>query len=494
MTQPVPKGLRDRVIREYLKGKSRNEIAKLTGLGAGTVTNIIQDWRQQVAEYEPEKITELAVELRKMEISADDCVRRTRMINKMRELDIDEDKFLALVEDSQARSIEKGIPPERCGELMSQLFAISQDELVPLDELPDHLRSKIQEIDGIETRLRDNNLSHENIKFYISLKKALAEIGISDTDIDRVVNVIRNVKAQDFDANKMVQIISSIIPLEQRIEIVKNEFFVFQDLIPFLRAIRDVGGLAVAPSGLCMLLDCIAFRAMIDRVSSEVAAHKIKVEIEQMYRIVGFEKEIQTKQLEVQTIEHKREELKEFWESDLQAIDALVYLNARGVTRDHIAIFTTFFRGNQGKIKFATFNADLNKYGNFKSVLTGLEEKIARRKEEHELFEEYLKANNASVSLQELTDLRIDRISARNELESAKDELDRLKRERNSLRGELAAIKEIRKEKNSGLDSSHGELAGKEEQGNDATCKELSPATKNNIDNNNNNKVNGNNK
>jgi hypothetical protein len=448
MTQPVPKTLRDLVIREHLKGNWRNKIAKLTGLGEGTVTNITQDWRVQVAEYNPEKITELAVELRKMNISADDSVRHTRMINKMRELDIDEDKFLALVEDAQARSIEKGVPPDKCGELMSELFAISQDELVPLVELPDHLRNKRQEIDGIEARLRDNNLSHEKINLYISLKKTLAEIGISDTDIDRAINVIRNVKAQDFDANKMVQIISSIIQLEQQIDTVKNQFLVFQHLIPFLLAIRNVGGLAVAPSGLGMLLDCIAYRAMVDRVPSEVAAQKIKVEIEQMYRVIGFEKEIQTKQLEVQTIEHKREELKEFWENDLQATDALVYLKARGVTRDHIATFTTFFRGNKGKIKFATFNSDLNRYGNLESASTNLEQKIARLRGKLELLD------NSSLSPQELTDFRIGRESpVLKELASVSEERDRLKRECDSLRTELAAIREKRNEKNTDLDS-----------------------------------------
>jgi hypothetical protein len=65
LTKAVPEELRKQVVREHLKAKSRSEIARLIGLGTGTVTNIIQEWRQQVAGYEPEKITELAVELGK---------------------------------------------------------------------------------------------------------------------------------------------------------------------------------------------------------------------------------------------------------------------------------------------------------------------------------------------------------------------------------------------------------------------------------------------
>jgi len=55
LTQAIPHELRNKVISEYLKGNSRNEIARLLGLGAGTVTSIIQEWRRQVGEYDPER-------------------------------------------------------------------------------------------------------------------------------------------------------------------------------------------------------------------------------------------------------------------------------------------------------------------------------------------------------------------------------------------------------------------------------------------------------
>jgi len=50
LTQAIPHELRNKVISEYLKGNSRNEIARLLGLGAGTVTR-----RRQVGEYDPER-------------------------------------------------------------------------------------------------------------------------------------------------------------------------------------------------------------------------------------------------------------------------------------------------------------------------------------------------------------------------------------------------------------------------------------------------------
>jgi hypothetical protein len=183
MTQAIPQELRDKVIREYLKGKGRNKIAISIGLGEGTVTNIVQEWRQQVGEYESDKVVELAKHLREAGITADDCVQRTRITNKIGELDIDEDKFLKITEDIQMKSIEKGVPPEMCGELLSQLFNISQQENLRLDEIPNLLRQKVNEIKALEAQLKQNNVTLENINSYLSLKESLAAVGIHDIDI-----------------------------------------------------------------------------------------------------------------------------------------------------------------------------------------------------------------------------------------------------------------------------------------------------------------------
>lgn len=418
MTQAVPKELRDKVIREYLKGKGRNKIAISIGLGEGTVTNIIQEWRQQVADYEPDKVVELAKHLREAGITADDCVQRTRMTNKIRELDIDEEKFLRIMEDIQMKSIEKGVPPEMCGELLSQLFNMSQQENLRLDEIPNQLRQKLNEIKAIETQLKKNNLTLEDINSYLSLKESLAEIGIHDIDIAGIVNMIRNLKGQGFDVVKVLKIVSSTIPLEQRVEFMRNQLYNLQNstsdwnqLIQLLQAIKDISAGSVAPSGLRMLLECIRYRAATNNISTGVAAQRIMMEIEQLHKIVGFGTEIQAKKLQILSLENKIEELDESWKKDIQAIEALVYLNERGVTKDHIIEFNKFFRGNQNRITLATLITDLNSYSNLKTILFSLEEGIKIQSG----FFEQLKAETRSL-YQEKTVLRIAVDSIRDEL------------------------------------------------------------------------------
>jgi hypothetical protein len=378
MTQAVPKELRDKVIREYLKGKGRNKIAISIGLGEGTVTNIIQEWRQHVGGYESDKI---------------------------RELDINEDKFLKIMEDIQMKSIEKGVPPEMCGELLSQLFSISQVENLRLDEIPNQLRQKLNEIKSLGAHLKQYNLTPENINSYLSLKESLTAIGIHDIDIEGVVNMIRNLKGQEFDVNRVLKIVSSIIPLENREEVIRNRLNTIQNsisnykqLIPLLQAIKDISAGGIAPIGLSMLLECISYRAATNRIPTEVAAQEIMLEIEQLHKLVGFEREIKAKQLQILALENKRAELDESWTKDLQAIETLVYLYEQGVTKDHIMVFNNFFRGNQNRITLTTLISDLNSYGNLKMTIFGLEEGIKTLSE----YREHLNACNSSLNQQKI--------------------------------------------------------------------------------------------
>jgi hypothetical protein len=396
MTQAIPHELRNKVISEYLKGKSRNEIACFLGLGAGTVTSIIQEWRRQVAEYDPESIRELAIELRKAGITADDCVRRSRITSKMRDLDIDEDKYLEVIEEIQTMGIQKGVPPEMLGELLSQLFNISRQENLRLDEIPKRLKQKQDEIKALEERLIHNKVTAEDITSYLFLKESLADIGIHDMDLVGVVNLIRNIETGGLDTQRIIRIACSTIPLEDREEVIRNQINNIQNslskwnhLVPLIQAIKDVAGGSVGPSVLRMLFDCISFRAAADHIPMESAAQQIMMELEELHKIVGFDREIWAKQHQIQSLEEKRKESDEFWTKDLQAIDALVYLKDRGVTTGHIIVFNTFFRGNQNKISLATFGADLNSYGSLKQKLWGLEEEVRIQTEHRENLKEY---------------------------------------------------------------------------------------------------------
>jgi len=404
LTRPITRKLKDAVIFRYLKGESRNENAINTGLGAGTVTAIIQEFNNELAEYEPEAIRELTEQLRKAGISPNDCVRGAQMINKMSDLGIDKDKCLAVIETVQTRIIQKGVPPEKCAEIVSQLFEISQSESMPLNEIPDYSTQKVQEKEGldaevdiqqmhiqnlkkqVDTQLQQNNLTTQNIASYLDMRRELANLWIPETDIERTTNVIRNLSEQGFDVKNIVEIASTTRTLKEEVSDLNKQRLSIQITlsqydawIPLLQDIIELGGGAIGPNELGVLVDSIRWRATKDKVPTMVAAQTIMGQIQDLYRVIGFEKETKSKQAGLLFLEEKIKELDEFWAGKLKSIDALTYLTARGVTNENVIEFHKILFANQNKINFTTLVEDLQRYVSMKQLLNQIEEDIKKK-------------------------------------------------------------------------------------------------------------------
>jgi hypothetical protein len=58
----IPRAIKVDVIREWLRGKTRDQIAKQEGVGAGTVSSIIQECRQNDIEFD--LLRQVALELK----------------------------------------------------------------------------------------------------------------------------------------------------------------------------------------------------------------------------------------------------------------------------------------------------------------------------------------------------------------------------------------------------------------------------------------------
>jgi DNA-binding CsgD family transcriptional regulator len=52
MEPKVLKSIRERVIKQWLQGMSRDEIAKNNDIGAGTVSAIIKDAKQEIPDID----------------------------------------------------------------------------------------------------------------------------------------------------------------------------------------------------------------------------------------------------------------------------------------------------------------------------------------------------------------------------------------------------------------------------------------------------------
>lgn len=66
MTTKISNEMKDAVIRLYLQGTSKNDIARICKLGQGTVSNIIDEWKRRLGIHDAEAIRIVVVNLKRL--------------------------------------------------------------------------------------------------------------------------------------------------------------------------------------------------------------------------------------------------------------------------------------------------------------------------------------------------------------------------------------------------------------------------------------------
>lgn len=64
MGAKIPREIRLDVVRKWLQGKSRDQIAKEVGIGSGTVSSIIKEYRS--VDFDADVLREVALNLKTM--------------------------------------------------------------------------------------------------------------------------------------------------------------------------------------------------------------------------------------------------------------------------------------------------------------------------------------------------------------------------------------------------------------------------------------------
>ena len=86
MPAAIDQAIKKQVIAQYLQGVSRDRIAADNGIGAGTVSNIIDEWKKRVQDSDHESIRELSVFCKKQGITLNALASRIRLNNYIQSL------------------------------------------------------------------------------------------------------------------------------------------------------------------------------------------------------------------------------------------------------------------------------------------------------------------------------------------------------------------------------------------------------------------------
>jgi hypothetical protein len=167
MGAKIPKSIRERVIKQWLQGMSRDDISKDNDIGAGTVSVIIKDAKQDIADID--LLREVAILLKEEELDLDVFASSIRLKKKMDEMGINEDQIETLIENVNIHCFKRGLSAEEFVNTVNKVCALSDRLEMPLDQLPNYITQQELELvklrdetEGAKTKQRQV-LQHYNV-------------------------------------------------------------------------------------------------------------------------------------------------------------------------------------------------------------------------------------------------------------------------------------------------------------------------------------------
>ncbi len=152
MRPEIPQNLKNTVIQLYLKGLSRNEIASITGISQGSVSNIVAEWKRGLGIPLADDLRELGVILKNANMTAPQCAKGLRAVQIVEALGVNEEDFGSFVLQIYQRCKEIGLDPHKVADNVKQLLELS--ESIPLWQIPEYLSDKRREKANLEEYIR----------------------------------------------------------------------------------------------------------------------------------------------------------------------------------------------------------------------------------------------------------------------------------------------------------------------------------------------------
>jgi coenzyme F420-reducing hydrogenase delta subunit len=228
MTFNISENTRQTVIRLWVEGNSIKDIALISRVSEGTVSNIIAEWRQKLRDGDADAIRELGINMKRIGIDAAQCAEGLRVSSTMKKLGVNANQFKSFINEVYEYCQRFGLTAENIASNLLAVIKLSKD--IPLAKLSEHIEEKKNEKTHLEEDiktlkenkealemeisaakdLRDAALENERIttaeiREYSNLKAELRRYGLTiEEDIPKFVQVIHGIKRYEYDVDKVL--------------------------------------------------------------------------------------------------------------------------------------------------------------------------------------------------------------------------------------------------------------------------------------------------
>jgi regulator of replication initiation timing len=293
--------IKKQVINQWLSGASRDRIAADNGIGTGTVSNIIDEWKKGVQDSDYESIRELSVFCKKQGVTLNTLASCIRLNNYIQSLG-------ANANESTLESLIANManyPDRDSAKLIEAAAQISESD-IPLEKLEEHVKALMAEKEMLEREIDEGRAILDDVDEHVESRKKVVEeyaqmkiemrrYDIGPENPEQFSRLIQTLQKDNYDCAKILNAFADIEDtkrlrmevdhdrqnLEARLEEVK-------DTLPFAEQLSQYG---VGISEVLAFMLAVDEKADMERTSSGAAAYKVIEEIRDYSQLGGLKKE-----------------------------------------------------------------------------------------------------------------------------------------------------------------------------------------------------------
>jgi hypothetical protein len=238
MSYKISDDIRRKIIRLWLEGNSRKDIALICNVSEGTVSNVIADWKQKLDEGDADALRELGINMKRSGTDAPQCAQGHRISMILRKMGVNEEDFESFTSKICERCLKiSGVTVDMIGSCLEDLLEFSDEDdnggnPMKLSELRRYIeqmknekkalkqdiqnlrkQKKVSEEEAsLAHELRDAAFETEKVTYaelreYSKFKTELGKYGLSSSIVDdarKLVQTIYGIKQQGYDVSKVL--------------------------------------------------------------------------------------------------------------------------------------------------------------------------------------------------------------------------------------------------------------------------------------------------
>jgi hypothetical protein len=158
MPAAIDAQVKKQVINQWLSGDSRDRIAANNGIGAGTVSNIVNEWKKSNWGFGLWIVKRISGIFKKGRIRFKPYRCLDSLGNYIQKFGANQDQI-----ESFIANLVNTPEPEKLIDVANQVAHVSRSESIPLGELEDHVKHKEEEKQRLEIKQRRAILESTNV-------------------------------------------------------------------------------------------------------------------------------------------------------------------------------------------------------------------------------------------------------------------------------------------------------------------------------------------